>query len=147
MHTPNVPRALAAGLISSAATALAVADENPLAAERWQTRPLIVVSPSPDHPMLQSLRLQLRSTVMQQGFQEREMVLYTVVAGQGRRADLPLGAAQTHHLLAGLGVVADGSARAFLVGKDGGIKLQQDGGDISLSAIFTLIDGMPMRRR
>lgn len=147
MDTALLPTLLAAGVLAGAATAPAVPDDNPLVAERWQTRPLVVVAPTPDHPMLRDLRSQLRQPAMQQGFREREMALFTVVAGQGQRAGTPLTPVQTQRLLAALGAVADGSAQVFLVGKDGGIKLQERGDRVVLPDIFTLIDGMPMRRR
>ena len=42
---------------------------------------------------------------------------------------------------------ARGPAQVFLIGKDGGVKLREGGDRVSLPAIYTLIDGMPMRRR
>lgn len=76
------------------------------------------------------------------------MALFTVVAGQGRRGATPLSPAQTKSLLAALAAGPDGpAAQAILVGKDGGIKFRESGDRVSLSDIFTLIDGMPMRRR
>jgi hypothetical protein len=147
MKTPLYAKLLAAGLLLSAGTSHGVADDNPLVAERWQTRPLVVVAPTPGHPMLQDIKTQLRSAAMQQGFQEREMALFTVIAGQGRRADVLLTPIQTTRLLAAVGAVADNSAQVFLIGKDGGIKLRERGDRVSLQEIFALIDGMPMRRR
>lgn len=97
--------------------------------------------------MLQDLQSQLRDPATQQDFQEREMVLFTVVTGRGTRAGVPMTPAQTNSLLVALRVVGDGSAQVFLIGKDGGVKLQGGGDRVSLPAIFTLIDGMPMRRR
>lgn len=97
--------------------------------------------------MLRDIKTQLGTAAMQQGFQEREMALFTVIAGQGQRADMLLTPTQTTKLLAALGAVADDSAQVFLIGKDGGIKLRERGDRVSLPEIFTLIDGMPMRRR
>lgn len=147
MKTSLLPKLLAVGLLVGAGATQVMADDNPLVAERWQTRPLIVVTPTPEHPMLQDLQSQLRSAAMQQGFQEREMALFTVVAGRGKRAGVPMTPAQTNRLLVALGGVADGPAQVFLIGKDGGIKLRERGDCVSLTEIFTLIDGMPMRRR
>ncbi len=97
--------------------------------------------------MLRDLQSQLRDPAMQQEFQEREMALFTVVAGKGQRAGVPMTPAQTNSLLVALRVVGDGPAQVFLIGKDGGIKLRESGDRVSLPEIFTLIDGMPMRRR
>jgi len=140
-------KALAIGLLVSACATQAAADGNPLHAERWQTRPLVVVSPTTDHPLLQDLRAQLRVAATRREFEEREMVLFTVVAGQGQRAGAPLSTVQTRHLLGALGTEADSSAQVFLIGKDGGIKLRVGGEHISLPEVFSLIDSMPMRRR
>ncbi len=140
-------KSLAAGLVVGACVTPVAADPNPLVAERWQTRPLIVMAPTTDHPMIRDLQAQLRSPATRRGFEEREMVLFTVVAGQGQRAEAPLSPAQTRSLLAALGPGTDGSAEVFLIGKDGGVKFRERGDGISLAEIFTLIDGMPMRRR
>jgi hypothetical protein len=147
METSLLPKLLAVGLLFTAATTHVMADNNPLVAERWQTRPLVVVIPGPEHPMLRDLQSQFRDPAMQQEFQEREMALFTVVAGKGQRAGVPMTPAQTNSLLVALRVVGDGPAQVFLIGKDGGIKLRESGDRVSLPEIFTLIDGMPMRRR
>ena len=135
------------GLLINSGTTHDMADNNPLVTERWQTRPLVVVIPGPEHPMLQDLQSQLRDPALQQEFQELEMVLFTVVAGRGQRAGVPMTPAQTNSLLVALSVVGDAPAQVFLIGKDGGVKLREGGDRISLPAIYTLIDGMPMRRR
>jgi hypothetical protein len=57
-----------------------------------------------------------------------------------------LSAGQTRSLLDAVGAAPDGPAAAFLIGKDGGVKLAERG-SLSLDAVFALIDGMPMRRR
>lgn len=123
------------------------AAENPLVAERWQSRPLIAVVPAQDSALLRRLQAQLRVPEMQEGFREREMVLFVIVAGQGQRQGQAMTEAQTRSLMAALGIAADGRSEVLLVGKDGGIKLREAGEELSLEAIFTLIDGMPMRRR
>jgi hypothetical protein len=147
VDTSLLPKSLVVGLLVTAIATQALAEDNPLVAERWKTRPLVVVVPSTEHPMWRDLQSQMRTAAVQAGFQEREMVLFTVVAGQGRRADAPMTPAQTQSLVATLGADANGSAQVFLVGKDGGVKLRERGNRVSLPEIFTLIDGMPMRRR
>jgi hypothetical protein len=128
-------------------TMTVLADDNPLVAERWLTRPLVVVVPAPEHPMLQDLQFQLCTATVQQGFQERELAWFTVVVGRGHRGAASMRPTQTRSLLAALGAVSDGSAQMFLIGKDGGIKMRESGDRVSLSEIFTLIDGLQMRRR
>jgi hypothetical protein len=73
-------------------------------------------------------------------------VLYTVVAGQGRRNDVALSARQTRALLEALGLDAAGAPTFVLVGKDGGTKMTE-GADVDLAAVFAEIDRMPMRQR
>lgn len=147
METSLLPKLLGVGVLVTAVTTHVIAADNPLVAERWQTRPLVIVTPSPDHPILQDLQSQLRDPTVEQEFQERDMALFTVVAGQGQRAGIPLTPAQTNSLLVALGAAADSPAQIFLIGKDGGVKLRVRSDRVSLAEICTLIDGMPMRRR
>jgi hypothetical protein len=96
--------------------------------------------------MLVSVRNALSPTAMRDAFVDREMVLFTVVAGEASRNDQPLPKAQATALLAALSLKADGPATAVLVGKDGGAKLRQQG-HVDFSEIMPTIDAMPMRRR
>lgn len=121
-------------------------EANPLQAERWQTRPLIVVAPAGDDPLLQRVDDTLREAAPREAFIEREMVLYRVVAGEATRNGEPLAASQTRAMLQALQVAPDGPATVLLVGKDGGTKLRQQG-DADLDGIFKTIDRMPMRQQ
>ncbi len=120
---------------------------NPLTAERWQTRPIVVVVPQEGDPLLAKVRSALREPAMREGFRERDMALFTVVAGQGSRNGEPLGAARTAALLKALDLDARGPATFILVGKDGGVKMRKEGADVDLQAVFAEIDRMPMRQR
>jgi len=139
-------RAIVLSVLAGTSWAACAADANPLAGERWRTRPLVLVVPAAEDPMLLGLQAELRRERARAGFQEREMVLFTVIAGQGRREGQGLSAGQTRSLLDAVGAAPDGPAAAFLIGKDGGVKLAERG-SLSLDAVFALIDGMPMRRR
>lgn len=123
----------------------AAAGDNPLVAERWKTRPVVLVVPSPDDPLLRRVQAALRETATREAFRDREMVLFTVVAGQGRRNERSLAERQTRALLAALGLDAAGAPTFVLVGKDGGVKMTE-GADVDLGAVFAEIDRMPMRR-
>lgn len=125
--------------------AQAASDDNPLVAERWKTRPVVVVVPRPGDAMLERVRSTLRQTAPREAFIEREMVLYTVVAGEGRRNETPLNARQTRALLGALKLDAAGPPTFVLVGKDGGVKMTE-GAEVDLDAVFAEIDRMPMRR-
>ena len=118
---------------------------NPLFAERWQTRPLVVIAPNAQDPTLMKLRQALQEPANREAFIEREMVLYTVVAGVGSRNDQPLAASATAGLLKALDVKSSGPGRVILVGKDGGKKMEQ-AGQVMPGELFALIDKMPMRQ-
>ena len=51
---------LAATLLAGASLWVGAAEANPLVAEQWRTRPLVVVAPSARHPLLTGLQAQLR---------------------------------------------------------------------------------------
>jgi len=121
------------------------AQSNPLEGERWKTRPVVVVAAQAGDPLLTRLRAALEQTAAREAFRERDMVLYTVVAGEGRRNDVPLGAAQTAALLQALELDARGPSSFVLVGKDGGVKLRE-GAAVDLQEVFAEVDRMPMRQ-
>ncbi|BFO57228.1 DUF4174 domain-containing protein [Acidovorax sacchari] len=123
------------------------APTNPLTAEHWQTRPVVVIVPQENDPLLAKVRAALQEPAMREGFRERDMVLFTVVAGQGRRNGQPLGAARTAALLKALDLDARAPATFILVGKDGGVKMKEEGTVVDLQAVFAEIDRMPMRQR
>ena len=121
------------------------ADRNPLVAERWKTRPVVVVVPQAADPLLANVNAALEKTATREAFRERDMALYTVIAGKGSRNGQALDAAQTRALLQALRLDARGPATFVLVGKDGGVKMTE-GADVDLQAVFAEIDRMPMRR-
>lgn len=133
-----------ATLLLLALPLLANASEDPLQAERWKSRPLIVLAASADDPLLARVQAALQEPANREAFVERDMVLYTVIGQQGQRNEQPLDAIATKRLLLALDA---GNARpqVILVGKDGGKKIQQ-GADADLQAIFRTIDRMPMRQ-
>lgn len=124
----------------------AAAADNPLAAEVWRSRPVVVVVPQADDPLLRRLRSALNETATREAFLDREMVLYTVVAGAGSRNDEAMTPQQTRALLDGLKLDAAGPPTFVLVGKDGGVKMTE-GADVDLKAVFAEVDRMPMRQR
>lgn len=136
----GVATALLAGLLATARAA-----DNPLVAERWKTRPLILVAPTANDPQVTQLRAELAQPANREAFVEREMVLYTVVGGAGSRNDRPLRPQETQALLKALDARTGQPATLYLVGKDGGVKVREEQG-WSLKALFGTIDRMPMRR-
>ncbi|AVS75524.1 DUF4174 domain-containing protein [Paracidovorax cattleyae] len=150
LHRRTLYRAavLALGLAAALRTGWTseIGNANPLIAERWQTRPVVVVAPQEKAPLLAKVRAALQEPALREGFRERDMVLFTVVAGQGRRNGQPLGAARTAALLKALDLDARGPATFILVGKDGGVKMKE-GAEVDLRAVFAEIDRMPMRQK
>jgi hypothetical protein len=134
------------GLIATAAGAMAAESDNPLAQERWKTRPLIVIATSAGDPVFKQLTSSLEEPRNREAFIERDMVLYTVIGDRGQRNGVPLSQDQTQALISALDERPEGEATVILVGKDGGKKIVQQG-QIDPAAIFATIDKMPMRQR
>ncbi|OLO02710.1 MULTISPECIES: DUF4174 domain-containing protein [Salinicola] len=116
---------------------------NPLITDKWNFRPLIVVTPDPGQPAYRHLRQQLDDTRNQ--FADRDMLLYTVEGDSGTRHGQPMTPYETRALLDALGVNPDQGVTTILVGKDGGKKVQLRG-DVDLQEIYATIDRMPMRQ-
>lgn len=134
-------------LLGLAGSQVVAADQaNPLDSERWQSRPLIVVAPDAGDPTLRHFQQDLLAPANREAFVDRDMVLYTVVGGVGKRNGQALDPAATQALLSGLGVDAKGPTRLLLVGKDGGTKIDQRA-PLDPKAIFATIDKMPMRQK
>ncbi|MCZ2497947.1 DUF4174 domain-containing protein [Xylophilus sp. Kf1] len=144
MKLPTAPLAAITLGLAMSATAHA-ADRNPLTAERWQTRPVVVVVPQANDPLLAKLRSTLDQPSGREAFRERDMVLYTVVAGSGSRNGEALTPTRTRALLAALELDPKGPPTFVLVGKDGGVKMREGAG-VDLQAVFAEIDRMPMRQ-
>lgn len=120
------------------------AADDPLQAELWKTRPLIILADDARDPLLIRVRDALAQPANREAFIERDMVLYTVVGKQGQRNDQPLDAIATKRLLLALDAGSE-RPQIILVGKDGGKKIQE-GADADLQRIFATIDRMPMRQ-
>jgi hypothetical protein len=137
---------LALLLAMAASEALADTPSSPLENERWRSRPLIVVAPDATDGTWQRFQRDLAVPANREAFVEREMVLYTVVAGVGQRNGQALDPQATSALLSHLGVAPGGPTRLLLVGKDGGTKVDQHA-PLDARAIFATIDKMPMRQK
>lgn len=131
-------------LLLSALAISAQAADDPLQAELWKTRPLILLADDANDPLLVRVREALAQPANREAFVERDMVLYTVVGKQAQRNDQPLDAIASKRLLLALDA-GNQRPQIILVGKDGGKKIQQ-GADADLQKIFATIDRMPMRQ-
>ena len=114
-----------------------------LEALRWEHRPLLLFAPSPDAPLAQALREALKVAAAEVA--DRDMVVIEVYGEAPAKldgAELPPGTGKALRRQFG---IAEGASVVVLLGKDGGEKLRTESAD--LSAVFALIDTMPMRRR
>lgn len=120
--------------------------DSPLAADRGQARPVIVIANSAADPALVKLLAALKEPANEAAFKERNMVLYTVVNTIGQRNGKDLDPQATMALIRGLKLGASADAKVILVGKDGEKKLEHAGA-IDPKELFTLVDKMPMREK
>lgn len=136
--------ALSLALLSTQATA-AEAD-SALAKDRGQYRPLIVIARSGSDPSLMALRKELADPATLKGFQERKLVLYTVIGTLGQRDGQNLETQATMSMIRELNPGVSDAMRFILVGLDGEKKMV-DKGDVDLKKIFATIDAMPMAEK
>ncbi|WP_262927248.1 DUF4174 domain-containing protein [Phytohalomonas tamaricis] len=140
---PSVQRMVACALITITSAASAADPANPLVSDAWHSRPLIVVSPSEADSDYQRMRGILADSTAEMN--ERDMVLYTVVNGHGKRDGNAMTEYETHALLSDLNLDAQGPLSVILIGKDGGKKIELKG-FVAPQQIFDTIDRMPMRQ-
>lgn len=139
-----MPALLAAALTGGSAQAGDINPAaNPLLADKWQSRPLIMVTPSADNSDYERMRGIIET--QRDAFNDRDMVLYTVENGDGMKNGQALTEAETDALLHSLDLSAQGPLTTVLVGKDGGKKVEQQG-FVDPRQLFDTIDNMPMRR-
>lgn len=136
--------AMAAGLVFATGSQ-AADDANPLKADQWKVRPLVIVAPQADDPVLVRQQDIVQIPAHQQAMAERELVVYTIVGDVALRGDERLSAAQARAIRKALNVADDAPATVMLVGKDGGVKLTRRE-PIAAEELFGIVDAMPMRR-
>lgn len=110
----------------------------------WERRPLLVFAPTDSDPRLVETLSRIESSRCD--FGDRDMVLGLVVSegnstldGQEVNADEPQRLRDRYE-------IGENGFSVLLIGKDGGEKLRVNEVP-DLSAIYDLIDGMPMRSR
>ena len=123
------------------------ANANPLAAYRWQNRPLIVFAPASDDARLAEQMRALNDA--RAGLKDRDQVVL-VVTSEGIEPALgpdPDGAsAEAATALRERFGIGPNDFAVILVGKDGTEKLRETE-PLSTESLFGTIDAMPMRRR
>jgi|AntDeeMinimDraft_5_1070356.scaffolds.fasta_scaffold00032_16 hypothetical protein len=138
-------RTLLATLIAmSTVGTVSAQDASPLADERWRHRILLLFVPGPDASALASFREQVHARRCD--ITDRDLLIAEVIGMQSGSLDgEPLPPGRIRALRDGFSVAA-GRVATVLVGKDGGVKMVEDG-IAELDQVFQRIDGMPMRRR
>lgn len=138
--------AISGMLIFVCSSAFADTKQNPLQAERWKYRPLVIITPDQNDPLSQSIKQALEVPAVRADFDDRVMVLYVITHDISTRNGEPIEQRQAEAIAQALKQTKPYQPSAFLIGLDGGIKLVQQH-RLNLQEIFMLIDGMPMRQR
>jgi hypothetical protein len=121
--------------------------DGPLAQDVGKSRPLIVITQSPLDPTLVKLKSAMEDTASNNGFTQRNVVLYTVVNTIGKRDDKFLDPQATMALIRELKLGASSAeTRVILVGKDGEKKMEHSG-PIDAKEIFAAIDQLPPQEK
>ncbi|MBC2657881.1 DUF4174 domain-containing protein [Pseudomonas sp. MSSRFD41] len=131
-----------ATLLAVAGPVLAADNDGPLTQDLGKSRPLIVIAPSSVDPTLVSLKKSLEEPANRQAFNERNMVLYTVLNTIGQRDGKDIDPQSTMALIRSLKLGAGAQTKVILVGKDGEKKLEHSGA-IELKDVFSAIDQLP----
>lgn len=110
----------------------------------WKNRLLFLFSPSSEVPAYQSLNQELNRNF--DGVRDRDLLVFRILEqGPSAMDSQEISPQGAENLRRRFGV-NQGTFTTVLVGKDGGVKLFRSG-RVSLTAIFALIDSMPMRQR
>ena len=110
---------------------------------RWKNRLLMVFSPSPDHSDYQSLLKEMQDR--QNGLRDRDVLVFEIFEkGPSRLDNSPMPKDSVDFLRKKFSA-GQGSFLVILIGKDGEEKMRRQ--KVSLTEIFAVIDGMPMRQR
>lgn len=110
---------------------------------RWKHRIVVAVSDTDTNPSLVHLKDEISN--QQEAFLDRDMVLIELVGEKTGTIDGRMLNAGTIQQLRDRFRVENEAFCVYLIGKDGGIKVQGDT-DTRLDDLFALIDTMPMRR-
>ena len=111
---------------------------------QWKNRLLVVSAPTEDDESLVEQKTAVALTAEE--FADRDMLLVTLLDnGVSTAGDRELTTAEATAARAALGV-RPASFNVWLIGKDGSVKLA-DKTATSMTEIYALIDGMPMRQK
>lgn len=133
----------ASAMLSVGASGLSAAATDPLEGYRWENRVLLIFAGSEGAPEIRSLDASLQATGC--AIEERDLIIGRLLAsGENSLGGAPI-SGEAGQVLRDRYRVAPGSFAILLIGKDGGVKARYDTAP-ELARVFSLIDGMPMRR-
>ncbi len=112
-----------------------------LDAYRWESRLVVVSTPSLDHPAFKLQKAQSASDLA--GWADRKLLLLVIADGELEGAG-PGSAAEGARIQSRLGLIPKRFS-VVVIGLDGTVKLRRDKA-VSNEDLYTLIDAMPMRR-
>ncbi|WP_331350757.1 DUF4174 domain-containing protein [Cellvibrio sp. UBA7671] len=132
-------------ILSFFSMSVAVSQDNPFGVYQWQYRILVIYTA--DNSTDEFLGQVQEFTQNKDAFEERDLVVFQIhndvlvaMTKQPEMATINALSVKT-----ALGIAKDDKFQVVLIGKDGGIKLRESQ-MVSSQKLFTLIDGMPMRR-
>ena len=109
----------------------------------WNNRVLVIFAPTIDDALLKQQNSILSR--VSEGLQDRDMVVIRASAGGNVTVDNELQGNDSRDIYRHFSTAPD-SFRVVLVGKDGTVKLSQFA-PVTATALFDLIDAMPMRQQ
>ncbi len=130
-------------LMSNANRLHAVETPMDLSQFQWKNRLLFLFAPNRSHPLFDALQKSI--AIEQAEVADRDLVVFVILESGPSRMDMTDLDSQVAQSLRDKFDVRGDQFAVILVGKDGGIKLNQQD-ETRLDDIFGLIDSMPMRR-
>ncbi|MGK2854648.1 MAG: DUF4174 domain-containing protein [Microbacteriaceae bacterium] len=131
-------------LVMSTALGSGTAVADALGDYRWERRPLLLFAPTGSDPRLVETLSRIEASRCD--FAGRDMVLGQLVTEGTRTLVGRVISADESRRLANQYAIGDKAFSVLLIGKDGGEKLRVNAVP-DLQAIYSVIDGMPMRSR
>ena len=110
---------------------------------QWKNRLLFLFADAANDPLFKNLQSQI--VAQKAEVEDRDLIVFEVPAkGPARMGTTPLDRQQADSIRNQFDIPSNAFC-LILVGKDGGIKLKRED-HVDLSAVFGLIDSMPMRQ-
>jgi hypothetical protein len=111
---------------------------------QWKHRLILAFSPSTEDPEYRAFAKEI--AVQAEEIIDRDILVFHILeTGEIKLGESSLQTGAGDYLRKSFSV-SPGTFTVLLIGKDGGVKLQREGG-VKLDEIFSLIDTMPMRQR